>query len=463
MKIIIWGTGIFYLKRRDQINKNNIIGFVDNNVEKQGTYLDGKRIYAPEEIAACDFDFICIMTPKYKNEIEAQILELGISKDKIKDFAELENEICQYYNMQVFYTSKNEEKDFSKSVILVSHELSLTGAPIVLFNLAILLKDKGYKVTLLSKKDGPLKYEYLNNEIDVYIKEWFSAYDVAVAKWLHSFDIMVACTLVVGNVVKIVDGTQMPVLWWLHESEAVYKDSWSVINYNKIGKNVSVYCGGMLPLQTYQKYFKTKNGKILLYGVPDRNREKKRYALNEKMIFAVIALWQPRKGQDLFVKAIQKLDKDCRRQAEFWLVGGEADVNSEFSISTHEMAKGIPEIKVISEVTHKELIEIYKKIDVLVVPSREDPMPVVVPESMMFYKTCIVSTGVGTSAFIEDKYNGLVCSPNPVAIAKNIEWLIKNRHETIRIGKEGRKLYEEVFSQEAFEKNVLAIIDSMLK
>src|SRR5438270_11355084 len=47
-----------------------------------------------------------------------------------------------------------------KKVLLISHEASRTGAPILLLNLLTLLKIKGFDVEVLLKQDGNLKRDF---------------------------------------------------------------------------------------------------------------------------------------------------------------------------------------------------------------------------------------------------------------------------------------------------------------
>ena len=61
--------------------------------------------------------------------------------------------------------------DFSerKGVLLFTHELSMTGAPILAFHISKCLKDAGYNVLVFSKQKGPspLEYKFKENGIPV--------------------------------------------------------------------------------------------------------------------------------------------------------------------------------------------------------------------------------------------------------------------------------------------------------
>ena len=55
----------------------------------------------------------------------------------------------------------NEQRKHSKTIILLTHEMSLTGAPRALFNLSLVLKKNGFYVMFVSLVPGPLEKEEL--------------------------------------------------------------------------------------------------------------------------------------------------------------------------------------------------------------------------------------------------------------------------------------------------------------
>jgi len=83
-RVLIFGTGAggvnFYKFCRDC---HTVIGFLDNNQEKQGCRLFEKNIYAPEQLSDLSFDQIIIASDYYV-EIEKQLIdEFAISKHQI--------------------------------------------------------------------------------------------------------------------------------------------------------------------------------------------------------------------------------------------------------------------------------------------------------------------------------------------------------------------------------------------
>ena len=107
-----------------------------------------------------------------------------------------------------------------------------------------------------------------------------------------------------------------------------------------------------------------------------------------------------------------------------------------------------------------EMQVLYEKIDVVVCPSREDPLPVVLTEGMMNKKLCIMSDNTGTASLIKHKQNGLICKTGDVeSLAEQIRWVIYNTEKLEAFAERGRRLYESVFSIDVFEKRILSIIN----
>lgn len=85
-KILIFGTGKYSLNNGSFFYEDEIVGYLDNDKEKQGEVIDEKPVFAPENIKNIDYDYICVMSSKYAVEMTLQLLELGVPKNKILSF-----------------------------------------------------------------------------------------------------------------------------------------------------------------------------------------------------------------------------------------------------------------------------------------------------------------------------------------------------------------------------------------
>ena len=83
-KVVIFGTGAagraIYRVIKD---KDDIVAFIDNSPSKINTFYKGIKIIAPAELKKLSFDAVLI-GGVWADEMSAQLLNLGISKEKIK-------------------------------------------------------------------------------------------------------------------------------------------------------------------------------------------------------------------------------------------------------------------------------------------------------------------------------------------------------------------------------------------
>ena len=101
----------------------------------------------------------------------------------------------------------------------------------------------------------------------------------------------------------------------------------------------------------------------------------------------------------------------------------------------------------------------YEKIDVIVCPSRIDPMPVVVSEGMMHKKLCILSDRVGNAKYVEDGYNAFVCRAGSAeSLAEKMSFIINNRGKLDEIRNQGYLVFKKYFAMDKFNNNVKELI-----
>lgn len=464
MRILIFGTGAFYNNRKKTFLNDEIVAFIDNDSHKWGENLDGKKIIPIQAIDSIEYEYICLMAkPEFANQMKIQLKEYGISEDKIIKYSEYgmlrgDSALKIYYWVQ-----KNTES--KKKILLLSNELSYTGAPLVLFYLACILQKKGYGVTVFSPKDGELRSDYIKSGMMVAIQDNNIEYDPMLEQWFVQYDLVWGNTFAYSNWIEPFSKNKKPFVWWLHESEVAYSSAEPERIPKKIADNIHIYAVGNIAKENAIKYMPDAKIDNLLYGLPEIltiKQEEKKIKKSEKCIFALIGSICKRKAQDVFLDAIEKLSTEEKENSEFWIIGSPLEIK--FNDEIEKKCEQMSQVKIFGALDRNEILEIYRRIDVLVCPSREDPMPVVAVEAMIMNKPSIVSDMTGTAALITDTENGFVCKVgNAVELAEKMSWIISNKDKLEEIGKNARKIYDYKFSMEVFENNVCRIIDEALR
>lgn len=183
--------------------------------------------------------------------------------------------------------------------------------------------------------------------------------------------------------------------------------------------------------------------------------------MKTRMIFTTIGYIEWRKGQDLLIDAIEEISVERQDQCLFWIVGQDCSLMAQ---RIRERIADKPWIRMTGTVSREEIHEILKNTDVLICPSREDPMPTVCAEAMMHCLPCLVSDAIGTAAYISDGANGMIFKSEDVsALHEKILWCMENRETVKRMGTEAYKVFVSVFSVTTFEKNLMEHVNSMIK
>lgn len=450
MKVVVFGTGLFYKNRKERVWKQKVVAFLDNDPQKQGTSLDNRMIYSPDKIKDLDYDYVLLMG-KDENcrAMKQQLVELGIDEDSILRF----DEFCDYEEqreIQLYYSrgSSGVFGDASRRIVLLSHELSNTGAPIVLLNAAMIMKKNGYNPVIVSPKDGPLRAEIIEHDIPVMIEKHIRKKNEFIWEWMTSSAFVWVNTLDFSYLIDDLAESGVPAAWWLHETDISYE----IIGMSKMPKGskiIPTYGVGKCAIASFEKYLKRNDIRNLFYGIPDERKEK-------KICFALIGTISVRKGQDIFADAVALLSEEQRAKAEFKVIGGVVEQHVYDALVLK--AKDYPCLEVVGPVSHEEMLRMYKTIDVVVCPSRMDPMPVVITEGLMNHKICIASNATGSSGLITDGKDGFVCEVNAESLAEKMAWIIEHEEELDGMKEAARKLYEDNFSMDVFEKNIMQIL-----
>ncbi|MBR3169104.1 glycosyltransferase family 4 protein [Candidatus Saccharibacteria bacterium] len=379
--------------------------------------------------------------------------------------------------LTLYTPSKTKNLKSRRSILILIHELSRTGAPVVAADTARALSKNGYFVTIITMRRGPLLEELLAEGIPViFDRELALTHDsrqilssknnhMYIDDFIKSFDQTIIITAVYYNLVKRYSDKQIPIIWWLHEGTATY-DNLATFMPKQLGPSVKVYAGGEYALAQLKNYHLPYKAKILNYGVTDTFSKPvlSDHQKNDKVKFILPGSIGRRKGQKILLDAIKSLPVEYQKLSEFIFIGdivSEADVEGKTIKDQLILAsQNHDNITYLTSVTRDELFNLYSKIDVLVLPSLDDPMPVVATESLMLEKIVLCSDTTGTSYYLQDGKNGFVFKSNsPTHLCDKIRYIIDHRDKLSKIGQNGRKVYQTNFSMDTFEKNLLSIVE----
>ncbi len=367
------------------------------------------------------------------------------------------------YNYEMYSPEVLVNKNAQKDVLIISHEFTVTGAPLVLIDFVDILIKDGYFPVVLSYKDGPLKRKYLERGVTVIVAEDTYFRSKTFRRFAHNFDLVIANTMSCVSAVNNLQNIYPNVLWWLHEgTDACNSLKNKVVVPLCLSENIHLYCVGGYSRKICSSYV-NKDITILNYGVKREDltfKESKHRAFR----FALIGAIEKRKGQDILADAIQKLSQEVINECKFIFVGIVRDGCIYEKLKKLE-ASGKYNVKVTGFIEHDEMAKLYHEIDCVVVPSRDDPLPVVATEGMMWGVPCVCSDTTGIADYITNGENGYIFeSENTDQLVEIVEKIVMQGKDKIRkVGEEGRKIYNKEFQFEIFEENVQKVVEKLIR
>ncbi|MFO0579844.1 MAG: glycosyltransferase [Polyangia bacterium] len=334
-----------------------------------------------------------------------------------------------------------------RDALFVSHDLSGSGAPQVLYYvLEHFLKTGGF-ATLLSPVDGPFRARFQELGVPVIIDSTAFSQPQRLAKLIAGFDLVVANTVECWPLVDVAEAAGVPTLWYVHESGHIDSPDGASCR-ETLRRARHLFVGSERSLKVCRRY--NPAARVLDYGVPDICESAAAVTkTSDKIVFSLLGSIERRKGQDLFARAIRALPASDLQRAEFHIVG--RPLKPRLRDWLIDELRGIPSAHVKDGVSHEEYKQLLLGSDVIVCPSRDDTLPLVTLDALAAGKLLICTDSTGTSAYLRDGESGLVVASEDVAmLSARLSWAIRNPAALPEIGRRARETFLRHFSLPAF-------------
>lgn len=362
------------------------------------------------------------------------------------------------YTYKIFPVSYRETEN-QKNILFVTHELSLTGAPRVLLSVVKYSIEIGYTPFVISFKEGPLKDDYHKMGVTVIIDESSQYCPWIFERFATNFDVVFVNTIVSYNVINILNNSKIKVYWWLHEG------SFGICEYKEnlpldLGSNINIIFCGPYVENMFKKLGINYSGKVLWHSVEDYKNNSitnKLPIMTNRFTFLFVASIERRKGIDIFIKAIDGMNKQLSKDCQFIIIGANYDDNLMQYLMN--FANKESNITIMAPMPHEEVQRYYEVSDIFVIPSRDDPGPVVATEAMMHSLPVICSNMTGVSYLIKNNYSGFVFeNENSQELAELMNYVVLHKEDMAYIGKNGRLLYEQYFAEHILESAIKELL-----
>ncbi|KAG5245564.1 hypothetical protein OIU77_019240 [Salix suchowensis] len=390
----------------------------------------------------------------------------------------------------------------SKLVLLVSHELSLSGGPLLLMELAFLLRSVGTEVfwiTIQKPTETDEVVYSLEQKMSVRGVQVFSAKGQEAIDTAFKADLIVLNTAVAGKWLDAVLKENVPrvlpkVLWWIHEMRGHYFK----LDYVK---HLPLVGGAMIDSHVTAEYWKNRTQERLRIKMPETYvvhlgnskelmdvaedsvakrvlREHIRESLgvrDEDILFAIINSVSRGKGQDLFLRSfyeslqliqVQKLKVPSMHAV---IVGSDMSAQTKFEteLRNYVMQKKIQDrVHFINKTL--TVAPYLAAIDVLVQNSqaRGECFGRITIEAMAFQLPVLGTAAGGTTEIVVNGTTGLLHSVGKEGVtplAKNIVKLATHVERRLTMGKRGYERVREMFLEHHMAHRIASVLKEVLR
>ena len=237
------------------------------------------------------------------------------------------------------------------------------------------------------------------------------------------------------------------------------KHKWSKRLYIYAFRDSDLIC--LSPLLTYdiENVFEGKVH-IVRNGIPDSNLENLRIirpCIEGQIKILFLSNFIKSKGILVFIEAMQLLKNEGYRFMAT-IVGSNAEFSEKEITEIIKDCGLIRNVKCVGAKYDEAKIAIFKNADVLVYPTLNDALPLVLLEAMQFSVPVVASYEGAIPEIIDDGITGYLVKKNaPQQIVDKLKLLIDNPEQRILMGHAGRKKFEEKYTIEIFEKSLINI------
>lgn len=165
------------------------------------------------------------------------------------------------------------------------------------------------------------------------------------------------------------------------------------------------------------------------------------------------------KGIDVFLRAIAKVIQN--NKSVYGIIIGDGELKEDLiklsqklNIENNIMFLGY----------RKDVIELIRCMDFIVLSSRWEGLPLTPIEAFSQYKTVIASDIAGNNEIVQNKKNGLLFEKDNVEdLADKMFYFIKNKEEKAKMEKTSFSCYKEKYSYENFIKNYMNLYEKIYR
>ncbi len=370
----------------------------------------------------------------------------------------------QYFSERAMAASYEELADElagygkKKDILVLVPDLELNGAQVVLNELLKLPYFKEKSIELIAPARGAFEASYRQMGIEVLIRP-FIAGDEAFRRHIQEdYKRVLVNTSSCVMYLMYFQNTKVPVYLWLHETFAQMEvEKNGFLDPRLYSPNINIMAVTEAVREGLIKKYSAVKTRFLPMPVADRN-DGSAFEIDRidpeilekvtgKILFFLPAAYTSIKGQTVLINAILSLPAEYREKAHFLMCGYKLPDQGHYYEGLKSICEKIPEVTMLDALDREEVYFWYSVCDCVLAPSIVDATPTSIVEAMMFGKITLISDATGIAHYLRDCQSSFIFPSEDVEeFKKRIMLIIHDYGMLDKIGLEGRRIYEEVFS-----------------
>lgn len=352
-----------------------------------------------------------------------------------------------------------------KKLLFISHEMSLTGAPLILLDTASYLVQQGFGITVISPITGPLQDKLEQIGVEVIINPLILRDARQVLRYLGNCDLLLGNTILSWRSIYAARAWSKPCVWWIHESqfgldhiaqypqvEGAFQAADLIVFPSR--QTADIYTS-QLDGQPYEVVLNGLNLKKIASQISSDSFPVNR----DKFSVVNVASYESRKGQDILINSLNQLPEDV--EIDCYLIGRRLDWW--FSQLLAIKARRRKNVHILGELPNEDVLAYIQATDVFVLPSRDEALPMTLLEAMYFSKPIIASRAGGVPEIITHGENGLILEVGDEReLAKYLVRLYQDRDFGRQLGHEGYERLLRDLSGDTFSARWVGIISNLI-
>ena len=338
----------------------------------------------------------------------------------------------------------------SKKVLLVSFEMTYSGAPVATLKMAHVLREMGYLVDVWTLHEGPFISEFRRNGFSVKIIYFPEDIGAELDNQISQYRFCICHTIFCSEIASYIQQTVKTVLY-IHEAG----------NIKDLIENCDIKLEDFLSIQRYwcvSEYAKQKilenysleKLDILPNYVVEYQVKDNEFSSSEKLRLCMSGTVEYRKGFDVVINALEALPVEKQDLIELHIIGRIPEWTQSYASQyiNHKFVQYHGEIQDVSK-----LYSLYDSMDLFVIASRDESCSLVALEAAMLKKPLLVTENTGAK-YVVDNPNMILKTDDTNELINRLEEFIENRSLIDFEGKKNYRKYLKKASLKNYKKHL---------